>query len=68
MTFLSNYLSQHNGILGIYYNLNESLIPTIRIRYVEPMTEDKLKDILIKDMWTISSKGEVMEIKAKIEF
>ena len=68
MTFLSNYLSQHNGILGIYYNLNESLIPTIRIRYVEPMTEDKLKDILSKDTWTISSKGEVMEVKAKIEF
>ena len=68
MTFLSNYLSQHSGILGIYYDLNESLIPTIRIRYVDPMTEEKLKDILSKDTWTISSKGEEMEIKAKIEF
>ncbi len=68
MPFLSNYLSQQDGILGIYYDLNESLIPTIRIRYVEPMTEERLLELLHKDMWTISSKGEKKEVKAKIAF
>ena len=66
MPFLSNYLSQQDGILGIYFNLNESLVPTIKVRYVEPMTENKLKEVLSKDTWTISSQGEIKEVKAKI--
>ena len=64
--FLSNYLSQQDGILGIYFNLNESLVPTIKVRYVEPMTENRLKEVLSKDTWTISSQGEIKEVKAKI--
>jgi polyferredoxin/copper chaperone CopZ len=68
MPFLSNYLSQQDGILGIYYDLNESLVPTIKVRYVEPMTEGRLLELLQKDMWTISSKGEIKEVKAKIAF
>ena len=67
MPFLSNYLSQQEGILGIYFNLNEYLVPTIKVRYVEPMTEEKLRDILSRDSWTISSQGEMKEIKAKIK-
>ena len=67
MPFLSNYLSQQEGILGIYFNLNEDLVPTIKVRYVEPMTEEKLRDILSRDSWTISSQGEMKEIKAKIK-
>ena len=66
MPFLSNYLSQQEGILGIYFNLNESLVPTIKVRYVEPMTENRLKEVLSKDTWTISSQGEIKEVKAKI--
>ena len=66
MPFLSNYLSQQDGILGIYYNLNENLIPTIKVRFVEPMTEERLKEVLSKDTWTISSQGEIKEVKAKI--
>ena len=67
MPFLSNYLSQQEGILGIYFNLNEDLVPTIKVRYVEPMTEAKLIEILSKDTWTISSQGEIKEVKAKIK-
>ena len=66
MPFLSNYLSQQEGILGIYYDLNEDLVPTIKVRYVEPMTEDKLIETLSRDTWTISSQGEFKEVKAKI--
>ena len=67
MPFLSNYLSQQEGILGIYYDLNEDLVPTIKVRYVEPMTEDKLIETLSRDTWTISSQGEFKEVKAKIK-
>ena len=68
MPFLSNYLSQQEGILGVYLELNDQSVPTIRIRYVEPMTEERLVELLEKDTWTISSKGEKKEIPAKILF
>ena len=66
MPFLSNYLTQQSSILGVYLELNADLVPTIRIRYVDPMTEDKIKELLAKDTWTISNKGELKETKAKI--
>ena len=68
MPFLSNYLTQQSSILGVYLELNADLIPTIRIRYVDPMTEDKIKELLARDTWTISNKGELKETKAKIAF
>ena len=68
MPFLSNYLTQQSSILGVYLELNADLVPTIRIRYVDPMTEDKIKEILARDTWTISNKGELKETKAKIAF
>lgn len=68
MPFLSNYLSQQDGILGVYLELNDQSVPTIRIRYVEPMTEERLVELLKKDTWTISSKGEKKEVPAKILF
>ena len=68
MPFLSNYLTQQSSILGVYLQLNADLVPTIRIRYVDPMTEDKIKELLARDTWTISNKGELKETKAKIAF
>ena len=68
MPFLSNYLTQQSSILGVYLELNADLVPTIRIRYVDPMTEDKIKELLARDTWTISNKGELKETKAKIAF
>lgn len=68
MPFLSNYLTQQSSILGVYLELNADLVPTIRIRYVDPMTEDKIKELLTRDTWTISNKGELKETKAKIAF
>ena len=66
MPFLSNYLTQQSSIIGVYLELNADLVPTIRIRYVDPMTEDKIKELLARDTWTISNKGELKETKAKI--
>lgn len=66
--FLSNYLTQQSSILGVYLELNTDLVPTIRIRYVDPTTEDKIKELLARDTWTISNKGELKETKAKIAF
>ena len=68
MPFLSNYLTQQSSILGVYLELNADLVPAIRIRYVDPMTEDKIKELLARDTWTISNKGELKETKAKIAF
>lgn len=68
MPFLSNYLTQQSSILGVYLELNADIVPTIRIRYVDPMTEDKIKELLARDTWTISNKGELKETKAKIAF
>ena len=68
MPFLSNYLTQQSSILGVYLELNADLVPAIRIRYVDPMTEDKIKEFLARDTWTISNKGELKETKAKIAF
>ena len=68
MPFLSNYLTQQSSILGVYLELNADLVPTIRIRYVDTMTEDKIKELLARDTWTISNKGELKETKAKIAF
>ena len=68
MPFLSNYLTQQSSILGVYLELNADLVPTIRIRYVDPMTEDKIKELLARDTWAISNKGELKETKAKIAF
>lgn len=68
MPFLSNYLTQQSSILGVYLELNADLVPTIRIRYVDPMTEDKIKELLARETWTISNKGELKETKAKIAF
>ena len=68
MPFLSNHLTQQSSILGVYLELNADLVPTIRIRYVDPMTEDKIKELLARDTWTISNKGELKETKAKIAF
>lgn len=68
MPFLSNYLTQQSSILGVYLELNADLVPTIRIRYIDPMTEDKIKELLARDTWTISNKGELKETKAKIAF
>ena len=69
MPFLSNHLSRHDGIIGIYLQLNKDLVPAIQIRYAAPMDQDKLWELITMDTWTITySKDDVREVPAKLSF
>ncbi|MGM9735244.1 MAG: 4Fe-4S binding protein [Candidatus Cryptobacteroides sp.] len=69
MPFLSNHLSKHEGIIGVYLNLNDSLQPAIQVRFAEPMTADKVWELMTMDTWTITySKDDVRESPAKLSF
>ena len=69
MPYLSNHLSKHDGIIGVYLNLNKDLVPAIQIRYAEPMTADKIWELITMDTWTITyKKDDVREEGAKIAF
>ena len=69
MPFLSNHLSKNEGVIGVYLNLNKDLIPAIRIRYAEPMTEARLWELMTMDTWTITyKKDDVRQEGAKIDF
>ena len=69
MPFLSNHLSKHEGIIGVYLNLNKDLDPAIQIRYAEPMTADKIWELITMEKWTITyKKDDVREEAAKISF
>ena len=69
MPFLSNHLSKHEGIIGVYLNLNKDLNPAIQIRYAEPMTADKIWELITMEKWTITyKKDDVREEAAKISF
>ena len=69
MPFLSNHLSKHEGIIGIYLNLNKDLIPAIQIRFAEPMTPEKVWELINMETWTITyKKDDVREEAAKFKF
>ena len=69
MPFLSNHLSKHDGVIGVYLDLNRDLQPAIQIRYAEPMTEAKLWELMTMDTWTITYKADdVREEPAKFSF
>ena len=69
LPFLSNHLSRHEGVIGIYLNLNKDLIPAIQVRYAAPMTADKLWELMTMETWTITYKqDDVREEGAKISF
>ena len=69
MPFLSNHLSRHEGVIGVYLDLNKDLEPSIQIRYADPMTEAKLWELMTMDTWTITYKADdVREEPAKLSF
>ena len=69
MTFLSNHLSRHEGVIGVYLDLNKDLQPAIQIRYADPMTEKTLWDLMTMETWTITyKKDDVREEGAKLSF
>ena len=69
MPFLSNHLSRHEGVIGVYLDLNRDLQPAIQIRYADPMTEAKLWELMTMETWTITYKADdVREEPAKFSF
>lgn len=69
LPFLSNHLSSHEGIIGVYLDLNDELVPAIRVRYSAPMTEKELWELMTMDTWTIKyAEGDIREVGAKIGF
>ena len=69
MPYLSNHLSKHEGVIGVYLTLNDDLQPCIRIRFAEPMTSEKLWELMTMETWTITYKADdVREEGAKISF
>ena len=69
MPFLSNHLSKHDGIIGIYLQLNDKLQPAIQVRFAAPMTAEKLWELMTMETWTITyAKDDVRETPAKLSF
>lgn len=69
MPFVSNYLSKEEGVIGVYLKLNDSLKPSIQIRFASPMTEEKIWDMLQQEVWLITyAPDDVREVPAKMKF
>ena len=69
MPFLSNHLSRFDGVIGVYLTLNKNLNPAIQIRFAEPMTAEKIWELITMETWTITyKKDDVREEGAKISF
>lgn len=69
LPYLSNHLSKHDGVIGVYLNLNKDLVPSIQVRYAAPMTSQKLWELMTMETWTITyKKDDVREEPAKIGF
>ncbi len=69
MPFLSNHLSGNEGIIGIYLDLNKDLVPAIMVRYAEPMTAEKVWELMNMETWSITySPEDIREVPAKLSF
>ena len=69
MPFLSNHLSTQEGVIGVYLDLNKDLQPAIQIRYAEPMTAERLWELMTMETWTITYKADdVRQEPAKLNF
>jgi len=69
LPFLSNHLSREEGIIGLYLELNEDLVPAIQVHFAAPCTADRIWELMNQDPWTITYQGgEVKEEPAKLSF
>ncbi|MBO4635010.1 MAG: 4Fe-4S binding protein [Bacteroidales bacterium] len=69
LPFLSNHLSREEGVIGVYLNLNEELMPALQVRFAAPCTADRIWKLMNQDPWTITYKeDDVREEPAKLHF
>jgi len=67
--YLGSHLSREDGMIGIYLELNNDLVPSIKIRFSYPMTSYRLWELMNMDIWTITyGKDDVREEEAKMKF
>ena len=69
LPFLSNHLSREEGVIGVYLNLNEDLVPAIQVRFAAPCTAARIWELMNEDPWTITYKeDDVRQEAAKLSF
>lgn len=70
MPFVSNTLSQHEGVASVSLALNAELLPSIQIEFFAPMTADEIWSILSAETWRIDYRNEkgIVDEPAKIKF
>ncbi len=70
LPFLSNYLSQQEGIIGIYLLLDEDNMPTIRIRFcTDDISAEKIMELVNQPKWPIKYKeGDIREENQRFKF
>ena len=69
LPFLSNHLSKEEGVIGTYLKLNKDLLPSIQVRFAEPMTAERLWELMTRPVWSITyAKDDVREVDAKMKF
>lgn len=69
LPYLSNHLSTHDGVIGLYLALNKELVPSIQIRFAAPMTAEKIWELITLPEWTITySADDVRTEGARMSF
>lgn len=70
LPYLSNHLSQQDGIIGVYLVLNDDNLPAIRIRYcTDDLSSDRLLELINLPTWKIKYKeGDIREEQARFSF
>lgn len=70
LPYLSNHLSQQEGIIGVYLVLNQDNLPAIQIRYcTDFLNADKLLELINLPTWNIKYKeNDIREESAKFHF
>ena len=67
--FLSNHLSKEEGVIGVYLKLNKDLRPCIQVRFAEPMTAERVWEMMTMPVWQITyAPDDVRDVDAKMKF
>lgn len=69
LPFLSNHLSHEEGFIGLYLRLNRDLKPSIQLRFAEPLTAERIWELITMETWTITYKaGDDRQEGARMKF
>lgn len=67
--FLSNWLSSEEGVISVNVRLNADYKPALQITFCEPMTAEKIWEMITSEIWKITyAVDDVREESARIKF